>query len=61
MLVLRLCSVMVMSQDVVDTRQMLYKYMILWKLCGHKSIDTVQHPQPHSHVYDEEWNLHSYG
>ena len=29
MLVLRLCSVMVASQHVVDTRQMLYKYMIL--------------------------------
>ena len=29
MLVLRLCCVMVASQHVVDTRQMLYKYMIL--------------------------------
>ena len=29
MLVLRLWSVMVASQHIVDTRQMLYKYMIL--------------------------------
>ena len=29
MLVLHLCSVMVASQHIVDTRQMLYKYMIL--------------------------------
>ena len=35
MLVLRLCCVMVASQLVVDTRQMLYKYMILCKHCGH--------------------------
>ena len=41
MLVLRLCFVMVASQHVVDTRQMLYKYMILWKLCGHKPMNNT--------------------
>ena len=30
------CFVIVVSQHIVDTRQMLYKYMILQKLCGHK-------------------------
>ena len=38
MLVLHLCCKMVWSQHVVDTRQMLYKYMILWYLSGHKRI-----------------------
>ena len=39
MLVLHLCFVIVVSQHVVDTGQMLYKYMILWKLCGHKPMN----------------------
>ena len=41
MLVLRLCCVMVASQHVVDTRQMLYKYMILCKLCGHRPMNNT--------------------
>ena len=63
MLVLRLSFVIVASQLVVGTRQMLYKYM---KLCGHKPMNntvgyslgwvaltrhSAAHLQPQWHVY----------
>ena len=40
-LVLCLCCEMVASQQVVDTRLMLYKYMILCKLCGHRPMNNI--------------------